>query len=153
VTVDYLDTSFVLSLSIKDDINHEAALELEKTIGDAIVSKLVIAELYTYFSRVLDQYRAISSGTGNYEEYVEAMVQYSIQRTHARIINTSLDELLEMTSHYAPRLRLRTLDLLHVLAAYKLGANRIITLDKDYEAKSHLIKKWLGLEVVTPWPK
>ena len=122
MTVDYLDTSFVLSLSIKDDINHEAALELEKTTGDAIVSKLVIAELYTYFSRVLDQYRAISSGTGNYEEYVEAMVQYSIGRVHAMIINTSLDELLEMISHYAPRLRLRTLDLLHVLAAYKLGA-------------------------------
>ena len=152
MAVDYLDTSFVLSLAVSDDANHGAALELEKVVGEAIVSKLVLAELYTYFSRVLDP-RQGAPGEEGYEEYIEAMVQYSIRCAHARVVEASLDELLEMVPRYAPRLKLRTLDLLHVLAAYRLSADRIITLDRDYAAKSDLIEKWLGLEVVTPWPR
>ena len=150
--VDYLDTSFVLSLAVSDDVNHGVALELEKIVGEAIVSKLVVAELYAYFSRVLDKRREALE-MEDYEEYIEAMVLYSIRRSHAKVVDAGLDELLEMVPRYAPKLKLKTLDLLHALAAYKLGANRIITLDKDYASKSDLIERWLGLKVVTPWPK
>ena len=152
MAIDYLDTSFVLSLAVSDDVNHGAALELEETVGEAIVSKLVVAELYTYFSRVLDPRRG-ALGEEDYEEQVEAMVRYSIRRARARVVDASIDGLLEMVPRYAPKLKLRTLDLLHVLAAYRLGADRVITLDRDYAAKSDLIEKWLGLEVVTPWPR
>ncbi len=141
MTLDYLDTSFILSLAIVDDVNHEIALKLEKLIGKPIISKLVVAELYTYFSRVLDSH---------HEEYIEAMVQYTIKRSHARIMDVDANKLLEIVPHYAPKLKLKTLDLLHILAAHQLGADRIVTLDKDYAAKSSLIKRWLGLEVVTP---
>ncbi len=148
--MDYLDTSFVIALSVKTDINHEVAVSFEKMIKDPVISDLVVGEVYVYFSRTLSN---ISTGVleeYDFEEKVEAMAEYALKRSGARIVHVDVNELLGKVRYYAPKIRLKTLDLLHVLAANSIGASRIITLDRDFVKKSKLISMYLNIDVVSP---
>jgi len=146
--MDYLDTSYVLALAIKTDINHRKALALERTVSDPVISELVLVEAYTYFSRTLTP--KTGAPQEEFENMVEAMTRYTVKRSRARVASIDADELLDQAKQYAPKIRLRTLDLLHLLAARQIGANRIVTLDQDYARRSSQAKMWLNIEVVAP---
>ena len=146
--MDYLETSYVLALAVKTDINHRAALALEKTVRDPVISELVLVETYTYFSRTLTPKAGVPQE--EFENMVEAMARYTVRRSQARIASIDADELLEQAKRYAPKIRLRTLDLLHLLAAKQIGANRIVTLDHDYARKAGQVRRWLNIEVMAP---
>ena len=79
-------------------------------------------------------------------EEVEALVEYSLRETGVRVLQLDWHSLIASAMEFAPLLRLRSLDLLHVTAAYILDADEIITLDKDIIRKSALIEKHLGLK-------
>ena len=146
--MDYLDTSYVVALAVETDANHEAALALERRVKDPVVSELVVVETYTYFSRVLALEAAGS--TQDFEIIVEAMARYALRRSGARIVGMDADVLLEEAKQYAPRIRLKTLDLLHLLAARQIGAQRIVTLDEEYARRIREAGGELGLEAVAP---
>ncbi len=129
--MDYLDTSFILSLAVKSDVNHERAILLGRQIDDPVISKLVLVELYSVFSRLSDE--------------PEPMVEYSLRRADAELKEADLNEAAELAILMASELKLRTLDLLHASLAKLIGAERFVTLDDD------ILKKGLsplGIEVL-----
>ncbi len=130
--MDYLDTSFILSLAVKSDVNHEKAVRLEKKLRDPVISKLVIVELYSVFSRLSDE--------------PEPMVRYAIKRSSAELKEADLNEAAELSIIISRKLRLKSLDLLHASLAKMIGADRFITFDEDIRRKGlHLI----GIEVIS----
>ena len=103
-----------------------------------VISQLVILELYSVFSRVM----SIS------DVELEALVNYTIRKCGVEVIIVDWDELYTRSLRYANKLKLRTLDLLHVIASHLLGAKTLISFDKDINSKGDLINKLLGIEVV-----
>ena len=130
--MDYLDTSFILSLAVKSDMNHEKAVRLEKKLRDPVISKLVIVELYSVFSRLSDE--------------PEPMVRYAIKRSGAELKEADLNEAAELSIIISGKLRLKSLDLLHASLAKMIGADRFVTFDEDIRRKGlHPI----GIEVIS----
>ena len=98
-----------------------------------------MTELYAVYSRVM--------GLSDVE--LEALVEYSLASVGASVGHVDCTKLFTVAQSYAHLLRLRTLDLLHVVAAHLLGAEGIVTLDKDIVARSRVVEETLGMKVYT----
>ncbi len=146
--MDYLDTCFVIALAVKSDPNHEAALKLENLVEDPAISELTLCELYTYYSR--NARRMPARSVGELEDLVEAMTRYSVKRCRARTVSVDMNDVVAMVKRYAASIPLRTLDLMHAVAAKLVGASRIVTLDKSFAAMREAIEEHLGVKVLTP---
>ncbi len=113
-------------------MNHEKAVRLEKKLRDPVISKLVIVELYSVFSRLSDE--------------PEPMVRYAIKRSSAELKEADLNEAAELSIIIFRKLRLKSLDLLYASLAKMIGANRFITFAEDIRRKGlHPI----GIEVIS----
>jgi predicted nucleic acid-binding protein len=78
-----------------------------------------------------------------------ALAMYSVEKAGAGIAGVDFNEVLEKAVLYAERLRLRTLDLIHVVVSSILGCKVLFTLDTDIINKSEKIKKELDITVIT----
>ncbi len=138
----YVDTNVIISYINREDRMHDKAGKMLAILGDEerIVSQFVVAELYAVFSRTME----LS------DVEIEALVEYSIAKTRVKVENVNCGKLLSEAQRYAPQLRLRILDLLHVISAHLLGAKGIVTLDKDIIIKKKAIAESLGLKVHSP---
>jgi len=119
--VDYLDTSYIISLAVKSDVNHQRAVKLEKYLRDPVISKLVVVEIYSVFSRLSDD--------------PVPLAEYAIRRSKARIEEVNFNEALDLSISLSEELRLKTLDLMHVTLAKMIGADRFVTFDRDILSK------------------
>ena len=137
----YLDTNVIVSYVNPRDPLHGAARRLIESLRSRglVVSQLVPLELSSVYSRTM---RLTSLE-------IEALVEYSLSVTGARLEQVDCDRLILEAKLKAPELKLRTLDLLHVTAAYLLGAEAIATFDRDIIAKRDQILKTLHLHVYT----
>lgn len=137
----YIDTNVVVSYINKKDPLHQAAKQLIGELGNSrlVVSPLVLVELYSVYSRTMN--------VSDLE--LEALVEYSIARLGASVEQVDCTRLFSEAQKHAHILRLRTLDLLHVVYAYLLGAKGIATLDREIARKSDAIEETLGLKVYT----
>ena len=137
----YVDTNIVVSHVNSRDPLHEAAERLlaRRRGSRLVVSQLVVTELYAVYSRTM--------GLSDVE--VEALVEYSLSSLGASVEQVDCTRLFAEAQKHASTLRLRTLDLLHVVSAYLLGADAIATLDRDIVARRRVIRDVLGLEVYT----
>ncbi|MEM1771621.1 MAG: type II toxin-antitoxin system VapC family toxin [Ignisphaera sp.] len=134
----YVDTNLIVSYIDEADPNHEKAVELIKTLeGRRVVSRLTLVELASVFSRA------------RLEEPI-ALALYSIRSVKADIVQVDFNKLLNQAVKYAPILRLRTLDLLHLVASLLTECRKFATLDTDIIKKSDIISKTLGIEILTP---
>ncbi len=133
----YIDTNVIISYLDEQDPNHSKALRLLDTLKeDRVVSELTKVELASVYSRAgFDDPMALSL--------------YSIRRINARVINTDFNRVLVKAAEMSHRLKLRTLDLLHIAVANLIGAQKLVTFDKDILSKSNLIGKF-GIEVIKP---
>ncbi|MEM4826931.1 MAG: PIN domain-containing protein [Desulfurococcaceae archaeon] len=128
----------IISYIDEADPNHEKAVELIKTLGDRrVVSRLTLVELVSVFSRA------------GLEEPV-ALALYSIRSIKADMVQVDFNEVLNQAVKYAPILRLRTMDLLHLVASLLAECRKFVTLDMDIIKRSSIISKTLGIEVLTP---
>ena len=136
----YLDTNVLVAYINPKDRLHDRAVSLitKYRKDEMIISQLVMLELYSVFSRVMD--------VGDVE--LEASVNYTIRKCNTRVASVEWDELYSKSLSYANKLKLKTLDLLHVIAAHLLGVKILISFDKDINSKSKLIKSLLGIEVI-----
>ncbi len=148
--MEYLDTSYIIALSVPTDVNHGVALKLEQLVREPIVSRLVVLELYTYYSRKANEFKEAFSNT-YYSDVVDAMVEYSLERARARLVDVSVDNAVKLALKYASTIPLKTLDLLHLVLAYTAGAESLVTLDKDYARFSNIIKEELNMRIIHPW--
>ncbi len=133
----YLDTNVIISFMDTRDPLHEDALKFLDSIDmERVVSMVVFLELVSVYSRA------------GFSDPV-ALAIYSIDRVGASLIGIDCDLLLRKAIVYAPMLKLRTLDLLHVVACYVIGADSIATFDEDIIRKSSVIEDTLGVKVVS----
>jgi predicted nucleic acid-binding protein len=137
----YVDTNVVVAYINKRDPLHMHAVQLVEELKEykLVVSDLVLVELYAVYSRTMS--------LNDLE--LEALVEYSITRLGADVSHVDCTRLLSEAQRHVHVLRLKTLDLLHVVSAYLLGARGIATFDKDIIAKRRVVEKTLGLEVYT----
>ena len=132
----YLDTNVIISFIDEADPNHLLAADFLKGIGKerVVVSRLTLVELASVYSRA------------ELEEPLSLAI-YSVEKVGAEVVEADLDEVLVQSFRLAPRLRFRTLDLLHVAACKSIGAKYFATFDKEIRAKAEEIAE-LGIEVV-----
>jgi predicted nucleic acid-binding protein len=133
----YIDTSVIISFVDEKDSNHEKALRLiNKLPKDRATSMLTLVELASVYSR---------AGL----EKPLALALYSIDVVNARIIDIDFNTVLRKALTYAQQLRLRTLDLLHIVTASTIGCKKFATFDSEIIRRSNAIASALGIEVVT----
>ena len=125
----YIDTSLAVALVNDGDPNHELALSIFPKEGEKLVSKLVLIELYSVYSRRLN----VS------DEELEAIVNYTIHKCGCKVEDVEFDKAVDLAVKLSNKVKLKTLDLLHLSAAKLLGSE-IMSLDKEIiNAKNKLI--------------
>jgi len=133
----YIDTCVIVSYVDEADPNHQRALRLVSRLGgDRVVSILSLVELASVYSR---------AGFGE----PLALAFYSVKKVRARVARLDFNEVLREAFARAPALRLRTLDLLHLVACGVLGCREFATLDTEVVKRSEAISRELGVTVVT----
>ncbi len=133
----YLDTNVIVSYINEKDPLHEKALKVVNSLNKRTISKLVVLELYSVFSRV--------SGLQGLE--LDALVEYSIEATKSELKDVDLNEAFSLAMEYSGALKLKTLDLLHVIIASMID-DSIATFDNDIIKREKEILKLLGIRVV-----
>jgi len=132
----YLDTNIAMANIDEKDPNHNSVVKLLGGISSRrLVSRLTLVELASAYTRA------------GLEDPV-ALAMYSVERAGAGITGADFNEVLEKAVLHAERLRLRTLDLLHVIVSSILGCKVFFTLDTDIINKSEKIKEELDITVV-----
>ncbi len=136
----YLDTNVLVAYINPRDKLHDKAVNLlsQHRDEDFAVSQLVILELYSVFSRVM----------GLSDDELEALVNYTIKVSNAKSVSVEWDDICRLASSHANKLRLKVLDLLHVIAAYSTGIKRFMSFDKDINSRVDVIERLLGIEVI-----
>ena len=115
-----MDINAIVSYINEKDPLHEKALKLVNSLDKRTISKLVVLELYSVFSRV--------SGLQGLE--LDALVEYSIESTKSELKDVDLNEAFSLAIEYSGALKLKTLDLLHVIIASTIDFS-IATFDSD----------------------
>ena len=136
----YLDTNILIAYINPKDKLHNRAITLISGYqeNEIVISQLVVLELYSVYSRIMN--------LSDIE--LEALVNYTIKKCKVKIATINWDELYSQSLSYANKLKLKTLDLLHVVAAYLVGAKTLISFDRDINNKRSIIRDLLGLEVL-----
>ncbi len=135
----YVDTNVIISAIDELDSLHKEAVELLnkfKDYGERITSKLTLVELVSVYSRA-----------GLDKPLIYALA--SIKSLNIRIYTeVSFNTVLDQAIYYSKDLRLKTLDLLHMVAAIIIGAKYFMTFDKDIIGRRDFIEKY-GLKILT----
>ena len=126
----YLDTNILISAVDEKDSLHEEALQLIDEYRDMerITSELTLIELASVYSRA-----------GFNEPHVYALATIKTMKT--KIIKIDFNKVLTNAFKYSGIVKLRTLDLLHVMAAIMMGANYFMTFDKDIINRKEIVKR------------
>ncbi len=133
----YLDTNVLISAVDKKDQLHLKALKLlDKYSGSKrIISELTLAELACVYTRA------------GFEDSLAYAIA-TAKSLNAEIIKVDYNMLLRRAFRLSSELKLKTLDLLHIVTAIMVNAEYFATFDKDIIKKRETIKKY-GLVVVT----
>ncbi len=134
VSATYVDTNVIIAFMDEKDPNHAKACELLRKEKRKITSFLTLIELSSVFSRAgLDD--------------PQALAIYSAECAGVEIVDIKFERAMRLAFELSDRLKLRTLDLLHIVFAIEAGAKRILTFDREIIARKEEIGK-LGSEVV-----
>lgn len=131
----YLDTNVIIAYMNENDVNHSRALRALEGSSEMITSPIAELELKSVLSRTTDLT----------ENDVEAYVDYT------REINVSIPE-IDMNSVFrnaeeiSYKIKMKTLDLLHLSACLALNATVFVTFDKEFAEKKKRIRE-IGIEV------
>ncbi|MEM1645244.1 MAG: PIN domain-containing protein [Ignisphaera sp.] len=86
----YIDTSLVIALVNEKDPNHSIALKMYPKEGKKVISKLVLAELYSVYSRRIK----VS------DEELEALVNYTLSKCGCELEEVEFDKLTSLYKTY-----------------------------------------------------
>jgi predicted nucleic acid-binding protein len=133
----YLDTNIIISYVDELDSRHEDAKRLFSILEhDRVVSRLTLAELASAFSRAdLDSPMAFAL--------------YSIEQSGAKVIDVDFNDIIIKAPKLAEELRLRTLDLFHLLICTEIHVEIFATFDENIINKSEDIHRLLKVRIVS----
>ncbi|RLE90825.1 MAG: VapC toxin family PIN domain ribonuclease [Thermoprotei archaeon] len=134
----YLDTSLIISYVDEEDPHHANAEEFVESLGSEkrVISPLVLVELASVYSRA------------SLENPLQ-LAFYSVELVRAELMDIDFNEVLKQSLMLAPKLKLRTLDLLHIVACHVAKVEKFATLDKEITSKSEAISNLLRIKVLT----
>ncbi len=129
----YVDTNVIIAFMDEADPNHERAVKLLK--GSSKVSSfLTLVELASVYSRAeLND--------------PQALAIYSMEEAGVKVSEVGFGEVLKETFRVADKIRLKTLDLLHVASCLLIGEKEFLTFDGDILKKRKELEG-LGIEVI-----
>ena len=136
----YIDTNIIVSYMDEADANHSRAVKLIQSLrGEKLVtSRLALVELASVYSRA------------GLEDPL-ALALYSIEESGVELAEIDFNDALSQAFRLSAELRLRTLDLLHIMASKLLGARYFATFDKDIINKKDLVAR-IGIRVISDKP-
>ncbi len=160
--MDYVETSLLLSSLIENDANNRLARAILEKANDPVTSELTILEATAVLSRIIEHIELpeeiMLQVVERPEVAVDGLVMYAIRRENIRVVEIEhytlsvhgirTLKIVKRAMEIAKTLRLKTLDLLHIVYAEEMGADRILTLDKEMAKKGKMIRKLTGIEVV-----
>ena len=135
--MDYIDTSVILSYINPNDANHRAGRQLIGDSANMVISSITQLELKSVLART----------TKLTEEEIEAYLQY-VDEIGIEFKNTDLNRVFNRAIEITFNLKMNTLDVLHLAAAFEIGAGTLVSLDQDFESRSQEIRN-LGIKLKT----
>lgn len=157
----YIDTSVIVVALDPTDLRRKRALEVLESEADKVISEIVLAELASVISRheLLNKqlYNKLSLKD---ELIVPTLIIYLLKRFNLKLYKTHRDvRLPQLGELHAPiamaltlshKIRLRTLDLLHVaylslIKASGNNVNKMITMDKELKKIADFLKDDLSI--------
>ncbi len=129
----YVDTNVIIPFMDEADPNHERAVKLLK--GSSKVSSfLTLVELASVYSRAeLND--------------PQALAIYSMKEAGVKVSEVGFREILKEAFRVADKIKLKTLDLLHVASCLLMGEKEFLTFDGDILKKRKELEE-LGIEVI-----
>jgi len=161
--VSYIDTSVIVAVLDPSDPRWKRARSILEGEGERVVSELVIAELASVLSRRSDMLSSIADVAGlGVDEAVVAVILYLVKRFGLKYRRAGGFERFPLLgAAYKPmanavklasRLKLRTLDLLHVAYAEHLRElgepiREIVTADYGFKRAEKVLREEMKLEL------
>ncbi|MHB1709368.1 MAG: type II toxin-antitoxin system VapC family toxin [Thermoplasmataceae archaeon] len=134
--MNYVDTNVIISFLSKRDVNHSRALRILDNSERMVTSPVAILELKSVLSR-----------TTNLEvDEIEAFVDYLAQ-IKIEVPEINMNEVLSNASAIATRIKMKTLDILHLSASLILDASDFVTFDREFLEKENEIAG-IGLKII-----
>jgi len=161
----YVDTGILLANVIINDPNHERAQALLKTFknNEFIVSELSIVEMFSVLSRNLDliEIRGVDLKESP-SRIIKAIVLLALKKINASVLmqkeklmsyklgkcNLKMHSMYIEAVELSKKIKLKTLDLLHIALAKQLNAEIFLTLDKDILKKASSITKETEIKII-----
>ncbi|MHB1709730.1 MAG: type II toxin-antitoxin system VapC family toxin [Thermoplasmataceae archaeon] len=135
--MNYIDTNVIISYLNKKDVNHSRALKILDKGDRMITSPIGILEL-----------RSVLSRTTNLDgDEIEAFVDY-LPEIKLEVPEVDMNTVFSSASEIAIRIRMKTLDILHLSASVILNASNFVTFDGEFAEKENEIAA-IGLKVIT----
>ncbi len=133
--MNYIDTNVIISFLNSKDVNHARALKTFENSGEMVTSQIAVLELKSVLSR------ATSLG----EDEIEAFVDY-LHEINVDVPEVEMDRIFSNAIEIAVRVRMKTVDLLHLSASMILEAEEFVTFDREFAEKEIEIAN-LGLRI------
>jgi predicted nucleic acid-binding protein len=134
--VNYIDTNVIISFISKSDVNHSRALRILDNNEGMVTSPVAILELKSVLSRTTDL------GVDEIEAFADYLAEIKIE-----VPEVDMNKVLNNASDIATRIRMKTLDILHLSASMILDVNGFVTFDHEFLEKKNEIEG-IGLKII-----
>jgi len=134
----YLDTNVIISVMDERDPNYTIAKEfvMKKIKEKKVISQLTKVELSSVYAR------------GGIND-PQAFAIYSIKKIGAELIKADFDQVFLEAFKLSSKIKLRTLDLLHISICKIYNINKFLTFDKNIISKQEILEE-IGIKLITP---
>ena len=120
----YIDTNVIIALINNRDANHTRALKIFNYRNRKVTSMIAVLELKSVLSRT----------TKLSVDETEAFVDY-LPEINVEVPEVDANKIIRNATDIAVRIRMKTLDLLHISASIIIGADAFITFDREFIEK------------------
>lgn len=134
--MNYIDTNVIISFISKSDVNHSRALRILDNNEGMVTSPVAILELKSVLSRTTDL------GVDEIEAFADYLAEIKIE-----VPEVDMNKVLNNASDIATRIRMKTLDILHLSASMILDVNGFVTFDHEFLEKKNEIEG-IGLKII-----
>ena len=135
--MNYIDKNVILCYPNKNDLNRDKAAKLWAINEPKVISEITLLELRSVLSR------KTNLSEGEIEAYVEYLPDIGLQ-----IVESDLNRVFNRASEMVFKIKMKTLDTLHISACLEINARNLVTLDYEFVEKNRIISE-LGINIVS----
>ena len=135
--MNYIDKNVILCYPNKNDLNRDKAAKLWAISESKMISEITLPELRSVLSRKTNLSEA------EIEAYVEYLPDIGLQ-----IVESDLKRVFNRASEMVFKIKMKTLDTLHISACLEINARNLVTLDYEFVEKNRIISE-LGINIVS----